>query len=276
MKPLEPIHVTDLFRPLREGLLVLLNGLSAEEWERPTVCAGWSVKDVASHLLAGDIGVLSRRRDRFAPASQAVKNWEDLVALINCLNASWVEATKRISPRLLCDLLEFTGPQVEAFFSLLDPNAKGVPVDWAGPEPAPVWMDLAREYTERWHHQQQIRDAVAKPGFKERRFFAPVLDAFVRALPHTFRNVSAADGTTVKLRITGDSGGAWLLRREAGAWLVFCAEAEEAAAEVEVAPDDAWRLFTKGLKPEQARARVQLRGELGLAKKVLETVSVIA
>ena len=36
-------------------------------------------------------------------------------------------------------------------------------VNWAGPEPAPIWLDPAREYTERWVHQQHIRDAVRNP-----------------------------------------------------------------------------------------------------------------
>ena len=64
-------------------------------------------------------------------------------------------------------------------------------MSWAGPEPAPVWLDLAREYTERWHHQQHIRDAVNKPGLKDPHWMAPVLAAFVWAMPHAYRDLSA-------------------------------------------------------------------------------------
>lgn len=276
MKPSAPILVNDLFRPLREGLLALLSGLSAEEWEKPTVCAGWSVKDVALHLLGGDIGILSRRRDGFTPGGKAIANWEELVALINSLNDVWVKATRRMSPRLLCDLLEFTGPQVEEYFASLDPFATGAPVDWAGPEPAPVWLDLAREYTERWHHQQQIRDAVSKPGLKESRFFAPVLDTFVRALPHTFRGVAAAEQTLVKLSIAGDAGGDWCLLRERGAWNLYAECEARATAQVTMDQDDAWRLFTKGMSAEQVRGRVKIQGDVTLAEKMLDMVSVIA
>jgi hypothetical protein len=87
-------------------------------------------------------------------------------------------------------------------------------VTWAGPEPAPVWLDVAREYTERWHHHQQIRDALGRPALTAPRLFAPVLDTLVRALPHTFRDVQAPDGTHVKLTITGDAGGVWSLVRD--------------------------------------------------------------
>ena len=210
MRRPEPVQVLQLFPEVRQELLDLLSNLSAEDWERPTACALWSVKDVALHLLGGDIGILSRRRDGFAPGAPPA-NWAELVALINHLNDLWVKAARRMSPRVLRDLLSFTGPQVEEFFASLDPFSVGFAVDWAGPQPAPVWLDLAREYTERWHHQQQIRDAVGRPGLKRRRFLAPVLDTFVRALPYTFRDVPAADGTALRLSISGESGGDWFL-----------------------------------------------------------------
>jgi uncharacterized protein (TIGR03083 family) len=276
MKRPEPILVIELFPETRRALLDLLAALSPTEWEKPTACAGWSVKDVALHLLGGDVGLLSRRRDAFTPAGKPIESYPELVALINDLNEAWVKAARRISPRLLCDLLAFTGPQVEVFLGSLDPFAPGVPVDWAGPEPAPLWLDTAREYTERWHHQQQIRDAVGRPGLKEPRFLAPVLDTFVRALPRTFSAVAAADGTTVQLSITGEAGGDWFLVRGKKGWELFLEPGAVQAARVLIGQDDAWRLFTKGLAPEQARRRAKIEGDTVLGVKVLETVSVLA
>lgn len=74
--------------------------------------------------------------------------------LVNRLNQEWVVAARRMSPRLLRELLALIGPQVESYFSSLDVEAIGSPVSWAGPDPAPVWFDIAREFTERRHHQQ--------------------------------------------------------------------------------------------------------------------------
>ena len=118
------------------------------------------------------------------------RNIAQLVALVNRLNAEWVLAARRMSPRLLMDFLAFTGPEVEACFASLDPMKMGGPVSWAGPEPAPQWFDVAREFTERWHHQQQIRDATDRPPLYDPYFLSPVLDTFVRALPHNFRDPS--------------------------------------------------------------------------------------
>ncbi len=272
----KPILVTHLFPGLLEGLLELLSSLSAEEWETPTACGSWSAKEVALHLLGVEAGNLSRRRDRFSLPAGTVSERDTLVEVVNRLNATWVDATRRISPRLLCDLLRFTGEQVCNYFQSLDPYRLGKPVSWAGPDPAPVWLDIAREYTERWHHQQHIRDAVGKPGFKEPRFFAPVLDAFVRGLPHAFREVDAADGTVVTLNISGESGGEWSLLREASRWSLYLGTSPNPHSQVIVDQDVAWRLFTKGLDREQARAKTTIQGELTLGLNVLDMVSIIA
>ena len=59
MQPLKPVLVSELFQPLMEGLIDLLEGLTQEEWTAPTVCNPWTVKDVGLHMLGGDISNLS-------------------------------------------------------------------------------------------------------------------------------------------------------------------------------------------------------------------------
>src|SRR5262245_2459550 len=193
LQPPRPILVVDLLPAILDALLSLLGSLSADEWQRPTVCPGWCVQDVALHLLGVEVGNLARRRDGHAVAAY-LTSWDELVTWLNDFNEAWVQAARRMSPRLLIDLLQVTGRQMCAFFRTLDPYALGGPVSWVGPEPAPVWLDLAREYTERWCHQQQIRDAVDRPDLTQPRYLAPVLAAFVWALPQTFRATPAAEG----------------------------------------------------------------------------------
>ena len=275
MEEPQPIIVVDLFPEILDQLLELVSGLSAEDWDKPTACSLWSVKDVALHLLGDDVGILSRKRDGYS-LSGDIKGWADLVTLINKWNAMWVDATRRISPRLLCDLLTFTGTQVCEYFRSLDPTLVGDSVSWAGPDPAPIWLDLAREYTERWLHQQHIRDAVGSPGLKQPRFFAPVLDAFVRALPHTYRETGAADGTLVALTISGESGGQWSLLRENEFWNLYLGIPHKPDVEVVMDEDVAWRIFTTGLSREDARARVTVIGNQSLGLKALDVVSIIA
>ena len=274
MPPLSEVVVVDLFEPMLRELLTLLSALSPDDWRRPTACAGWSVKDVAAHMLGGDLGNLSRQRDRWH-SGIAAGSLAELVVQLNAHNERWVAAARFVSPGVLRDLLALTGAQVCAYFASLDPHATGDVVSWAGPEPAPVWLDLAREYTERWHHQQHIRDAVGRPGLKEPRFMAPVLATFVRALPMTYRDVTAPVGAIVVLTVTGGAGGRWALHRERAGWSLGPA-GPSADAEVVVDEDSAWRLFTKGLDREHGERLVKISGDRHLGAKLLDAAAIIA
>jgi hypothetical protein len=124
------VEVTHLFPPERASPLELLGSLDAERWQAPTVCPDWSVRDVALHLLGDDIGLLARRRDGFAPAG-APAGWRELVAWLDRMNQTWVEAARRISPRLLCELLAFTGEATWQYLAGLDPLAlEGTSPGW--------------------------------------------------------------------------------------------------------------------------------------------------
>jgi hypothetical protein len=237
------------------------------------------VHDVAAHLLDTDMRRLSFQRDR-SPSLKPetpIKSYADLVAFINQINGDWVKVAQRISPALMIDLHALVGPQVHQYFKTLDPYAasRGA-VSWAGDDIAPIWFDLAREYTEKWHHQMHIREAVGAPGLTSRRWLQPVLDTFVRALPHTYRDVTAPDGTQVTLDITGEAGDAWTLVREGSAWRLYLGQGDTVAARVRMNQDTAWHLFTKGLAPADARARAQISGDAALGERLLSVVSIIA
>jgi len=278
MEPLPPVETAHLFPGLHAELIKLLRQLSVEGWDRPTVCAGWAVRDVAAHLLDGDIRKLSFLRDglRPPPPQSPIADYRGLVNFLNGLNAEWVQAARRISPRLLVDLLALTGPQVSAYLASLDPRAPAVfPVGWAGEEVSQNWFDIGREYTERWHHQQQIRDALGAPALASRHWLHPVLAIFIRALPFTYRDVSTEPGKAILVRITGAAGGEWTLVRNTDSWTLFSGTSD-AAATVTVDQDAAWRLFTKGLSSAEATKRVQIEGEKGLGLPFLRALAVMA
>lgn len=277
LRPLAPVLVLDRLRPLHAELLRLLRGLTADDWDRPTVCALWSVRDVVAHLLDDDLRRLSFHRDGQPPAGTAVDGYQSLVALINRMNAEWVAVARRMSPRILVDLLGVTGPWVEELFRSIDPDAPAHwAVSWAGEVRSAHWFDVGRDYTERWLHQQQIRDAVGAPPLTAREWMHPVLDLFVRALPYTFRDTPAPEGSTVRVAITGPAGGDWTLRREAGGYRLYGGASPEPTAIVTLSDETAWRLFSKGLAPETARARVNIDGDQALGRVVLGALAVMA
>jgi uncharacterized protein (TIGR03083 family) len=266
------------FPLLHQQLMSLLRGLDPAAWSKPTACALWSVKDVVAHLLDTSLRRLSFGRDRFVSRpGTPISSYADLVGYLNRLNAEWVRACERLSPELLIELMDSAAHEVHAYFRSLDPHATAMfGVAWAGQESSPVWFDIGREYTERWLHQEQIREAVSAPRLDGREWLHPVLDLFLRALPHTYRDVPAGPKQTIHIAISGGAGGDWTLRRQAGAWELFRGRPDEAAARISMDQETAWKLFSKGLSSEAARSRITLEGDPALGQPILGALAVMA
>lgn len=278
LAPMAPVFLVNLLPGLHAELMTLLRSLAVADWSRPTACALWSVKDIAAHLLDGNIRRLSFGRDGLdAAPDTAISGYSDLVAYLNRLNAEWTTATRRLSPRVLIDLLDFTSGQVHAFFQSLDPQSPALfPVAWAGEDVSPNWFDIGREYTERWLHQQQIREAVGAPGLTGRRWLHPTLDIFLRALPFAYRAVAAPVGSTVRFEIGGEAGGVWTLVRGSPGWKLFVGSEARPDAKVSLDQETAWKLFSKGLDPDSRERRIQIQGERRLGQPALGSLAVMA
>jgi uncharacterized protein (TIGR03083 family) len=264
-----PIDVRPLFAGQHAGFVRLLRELDAGAWARPTACPGWSVHDLAAHVLGDHAGRLSMLRDDFRALGP--RAGEPFPGFIDRINDEWVVAARRLSPRLLVDLLSVTGDQVVAYWEGTDPYALGGPVTWAGPGPAPVWLDAARDFTEYWTHERQIREATGRTGGAEH--LAVVLDTFLRALPHTLRDVAAPEGTA--LRVTVPGTGDWSCVRGPDRWALLREPVPGPGACVTLDADTLWRLCTRGVTPAEAARRARTEGDLELAAAALRIVSII-
>jgi hypothetical protein len=186
-----------------------------------------------------------------------------------------VTAARRISLRVLIEELSIIGNQIVEFWQTVDLNALGGRVSWAGPDPAPVWLDAARNFTEYWTHHQQICDATGWTGLTDPHYLGPVLDTFMRALPHTLRNMSAPDGTGLQVIVTGPSGGGWTCTRSPDRWRLQRQPHPQPAARLELDPDTTWRLCTRGITPEHAAEHAHIDGDQHLATAALQIVSIV-
>ncbi len=206
-----------------------------------------------------------------------IESYQDLVQYLNKLNADWVTAARRISPALLVGLLAITGDAYSAHLQTLNPFDEAIfSVGWAGEERSANWFHIAREYMERWHHQQQIRQAVGQEQpLLTPEFYAPFLDTAMRALPHHYRHTFADEQDTIRFSVS-DALGTWFLIREAGQWTLSTQAKRPPICEVLLDSAIAWRLFTKGITSEQARNHVQITGKPLLGEPVLGMLAVMA
>jgi len=164
-----PILTAYLFPKLDAMLLELLRSLTPEDWEKQTVSPKWKVKEVAAHLLDTPLRGVSIARDGYSPEASRISSGIELAAYINRLNEEGVSLYRRLSPAVLISLMQVASQLLAEYHHSRDPDADApYGVSWAGEEKSSNWFDTAREFTERWHHQQQIRLAVNKPGIMTR------------------------------------------------------------------------------------------------------------
>ncbi len=272
---MEPIYVADLFPVLDTKLVELLRSFTPEQWNLRAT-PNWTVHQVACHLLDGNLRRLSMARDRYFGETFSGSTEQDFVRFLNGLNADWVKAFRRISPVVLIELLEIANREVAEYFQSLDPHAPAAfAVSWAGESQSENWFDITREYTEKWHHQQQMRDAVSRDGIMSRELYYPVLDTFMRALPYGYRNVSAASGSTLAVCVTGDAGGKWFLSRSAECWELSRKELGQICAKVTIPGEIAWKLFTKGLSNDAADRYLSRSGDSSLTDPITRVLAIV-
>ncbi|GAA0238305.1 maleylpyruvate isomerase family mycothiol-dependent enzyme [Cryptosporangium japonicum] len=267
-----PIDVRPLFPVERAELLALLGTLDEDAWHAPTPCPGWSVHDLVAHVVHDYLRRLSGGRDGWTGGWIPVPDAE-LGPVLNRANDEFVAAARGLSPRVLIGLLAGFGPQLDQYWASCDLEAPGLTVSWAVPDvPAPTWLDIAREYTEFWVHQQQIRAAVGRPGADSRRLMHPVVDAFLRALP---RALDGAAGSSVTVFVTAPIDEAWTARRNSEGWSVRPGPDASPDVRLELAPDTLWQVATRGIEPADARERTKVDGEESLAAAALGLVSIV-
>jgi len=275
-EPLQPFFTAHLFPTLEAKLIELLRSLAPEDWEKQTLAPKWKVKDVAAHLLDTQIRKLAAARHGYKAENSKKLSPAKLLTLINSLNAEGVRQHRQLLPEELISRMEAASRESAEYHDALNPFGTAMfPVSWAGEEESANWFDTAREFTERWHHQQQIRLAVDKPGILTQEFYFPVLDCFMRGLPYSYRSVDARPASLARFHIKGESGGSWYLFRDSEDWKLIAAPAGEKISETTIPQEIAWRIFTKGIAFDEARTQVQVAGDEAVGLHILKMISIV-
>ncbi|MEN9598826.1 MAG: hypothetical protein RL596_1137 [Bacteroidota bacterium] len=272
-----PIQTLELFPVLDHLLIELLKSLPAADWEHKTITRKWTIKDIAAHMLDTNIRTISSARDGHKYAvSNTINNNQQLTQYLNELNATWVLAFKRVSAQVIIELLEASNRIYFETISKLDLWADAIyPVSWAGEASSKNWFHIAREYTEKYIHQQQIRDALGRDELYAAQLFHPFIETFMQALPYTYRNTLALAGTAVTVQVSSMGGGCWTIEKKKNGWQ-FAKPNLQSDTLIDMRPDTAWKLFSKGISPKEALPDISIRGNKELAMVALQMVSVMA
>lgn len=271
-----PVTMSSLFRTERGRLLEVLQSLEPSDWSRPTRCPGWSVHGLSLHLLGDDLSLLSWQRDdhRGTPAPASLDE-AGFITLLDALQVEWVNASRRLSPRLAVEMLTWLDGPIADLVDAQDSTAVDAYVSWASTRPVPKWLDQVRELSERWIHRQQILEALGRPPDLNPDLLRPVLDGFRWAYPFRLGDVTRPPGTAVRVAVTGpEVADAWTMVTDGVQWRFSAASDEGAVAALEVATDQAWRLLTNNLDPAEHGTPTTL-GDDEIAGVLLRTRAII-
>ena len=256
-----PYKIAPLFQTERERLLELLAELDPPDWQRPSPCPGWTVLGLCTHLAGDDLGFLARHRDGYhGTPGPGHASEEEFVTWLDAMQDAWVTGTRRMGPRIVTDLLAWSGPQVAETLRAQDPSARTASVSWAGTGPVPVWLDHVRELSEYWIHRQQLLQAVDRPSDLRADLAGPVLDGLRWAYPFRLGQVSGEPGDTVTISVSGPVDRTWFLVATPDGWEFRDQPGSRGVAAMSVTTEQAWRMLTNNL-PAAERSRITAAGD---------------
>jgi uncharacterized protein (TIGR03083 family) len=270
------ITVLDPMRRVNAALLDLLRTLTDEDWRKPTVHPDRSVKDLAAHMLHGCLRSVTGDRDDYDYPMPPIAGLDDLIGFIQQDNREFMRGMRRISPQVLIELIALYDPQVVTLFEQGDPDEMGCGVGWAGEDQSRRWFGIAREYTEKWHHQAQLRLATGRPLLYGSGLFEPVLETFARGLPFAFRRYVRPEGSQITVSTTGVADLGWTLRRETGYWSLWSGADAQADVRLSLPAEVAWQVWTKTIGCGEAREQVACFGDQAAADTLVRFVAIMA
>lgn len=275
MTTIETLH---LFQDLNQELIYFLADLKKEEWLLPSPVEGRTIKDLAAHLVDGSLQRISIIRDHYQHTfdPEPTTNHE-FVSLLQQKNTEWIAAFRRLSPRIILEMLKKYDQEVFELYCRLKPEDPAViAVRWAGQETSAVWFDIARDYTEKWYHQMQMRMASGRELLMSERYLVPLYQTLLMGLPHHLnQQVPNLRDHMLQIEITGEIRLRNRLMHAGQGWTF--AEDTTGVFETKVSIPAAigWLLFTNTERDKAKFSKtIEIQGNEQLARSVISLVSV--
>ena len=181
----------------------LLGGLTEDQWRLASPLPGWSVQDNLSHI----VGTEAMLAGEPGPDVNIDRDVNDHVRNdIGAFNEQWVESLRAVAPHeVLSKFRELTAARLDALEQMSVDEWNAESFTPAGKDTFGRFMQI--RVFDCWLHEQDIRDAVGRPGHETGLAVEVVLDEMATALGFVVgKKASAAAGQSVTFALT--DGGA--------------------------------------------------------------------
>ncbi|MHC4846672.1 MAG: maleylpyruvate isomerase family mycothiol-dependent enzyme, partial [Planctomycetota bacterium] len=179
----------------------LLAGLSDDEWSQPTPLPGWDVHDNVAHIIGTEsmlAGVAAPEIEVDREANPHVRND------IGAFNEVWIESLRGKSPAEMRALFtELTTQRLATLDGLTQEAWDEVSFTPAGKDTHGRFMQI--RVMDCWMHEQDIRDAVGRPGNETGLPSEVMLDEVETALGFVVgKKAGVEQGQSVTFALTDD------------------------------------------------------------------------
>ncbi len=251
-------------------------GLDDTDWARPTPCPGWPVAAQFAHIIGTESMLLGRARPEPSPATSDPGGSEagrppHVRNDIGGFNEMWVAALAAV-PRqdVLAQLAEVLSARKQAVEAMGEEEFSAPANTPIGPADYRRFMQI--RVFDCWVHEQDVRDAIGRPGHEGGAVVEQSVDEIVRALGFIVGKKAAAPaGSSVTFELTGPVA------------RTVHVEVDGRAAVVDRLPGPATttvtlgsRLFTRlacgRVDPAQTLSEVHLAGDIDLGRRVVTSL----
>lgn len=188
----------DILATVWSSIAAVCDGLDDASWDAPTDCPGWSVKDSVAHMIGTERMLLGEQ-----PPPAEVGDAPHVRNDIGKFNEQWVEHYRHHPGAfVLAAFVEVTHLRLDALRAM---TAEEWDAEGFTPEgPGPYRQFMAIRAFDCWFHEQDIREALGRPGDLEGPVADHSLGRIDRGLPFVVgKKAGAPQGSTVVFDVTG-------------------------------------------------------------------------
>jgi uncharacterized protein (TIGR03083 family) len=217
--PLHPAAPEDLvglvsaYRQTVQAVVDLGRACTDKDFDRPTACPGWSVKDQISHVVGLESWLHTGEVPRVTVPDYAHVRTEQGAFVERAVE----QRRTMVGSKVVDELETVLGRRVEQF-SAPEMTLETVVRGAFGPTPA--GQSLRLRILDIWTHEQDIRQALGRPGNLDSGGAAVFMDVLFSQLPKLVaRNAGIEPGNVVIIDVTGPvmgRAGVWVEEGEEG------------------------------------------------------------
>jgi hypothetical protein len=254
-----------------DDAMTVFESLSADEWGRPSGCAGWRVQDVAAHMSSNfkETADPSPRPPEPLPPMPA----ERLMDLLVQPRLEWS------AEQVLSELRTYAPRLVETLEAMQEPPLARSPLAVADLGTYEMHQ-LADAYAFDLYCHLRV-DVLAPRGPIERDLppaddlrIGPAVGWMLAGLPQMQGDAFAFVDRAIGLRLDGPGGGDWLISPAGDDRLTVVASDIDGAAAA-VVRSSAAAFVVWGTKRTDWREHVELDGDVQLATRFLDTLNIV-